>query len=485
MLKKFYFLIFCIVFSSAQVRPAAKTDGLLDILQINEGALRENALVQYIKDKFVASSIKNLDATRIAIDECLYKNDAPNKTAFEYFVKSMYQRRLSHMDDSEAALIKAIQSSDKDNDSFLSYTFLNFLGYLQTEEGKVTAAVSTYRMAKKDAIKLNNTNLQMITDINISDVYCKNAFYDQSLLYLDQAQAIGSKYWPDDQRLKNVIYYNKSENFFRMNKPDSLQIYNQKLKVSKANTYKLYTYKNRTDYYLFLLHHNYKRAINLIHQMKSDEGYIFDDGDLQNLSDAYYKNGQPDSAEFIINQLLVKPSESNHPEIKYHLYDLLGQITQQRGDYMSATLDFKLALQQSKANMDRLTQVDNISALMKLDELEGYYSQKDELYARERMWLVFAIILALLVILIIAMFYRTIKQKRHYEKLLFTAKKEELAFINSHDVRKYLTNILGLIEVIRGSDNKRKQYLEAEDYLFKSAQDLDKAIKNISKKLDD
>jgi len=270
-----------------------------------------------------------------------------------------------------------------------------------------------------------------------------------------------------------------------MNKPDSLQVYNQRLKVSKANTYKLYTYKNRTDYYLLLLHHNYKKAINLIHQMKSDEGYIFDDGDLQNLSDAYYKNGQPDSAEFIINQLLVKPSESNHPEIKYHLYDLLGQITQQRGDYMSATLNFKLALQQSKANMDRLTQVDNISALMKLDELEGYYSQKDELYARERSWLVFAIIVALLVILIIAMFYRTIKQKRHYEKLLFTAKKEELAFINSHDVRKYLTNILGLIEVIRGSDNKRKQYLEAEDYLFKSAQDLDKAIKIISKKLDD
>lgn len=246
MLKKFYFLIFCIVFSSAQVRPTAKTDGLLDILQINDGALREKALVQYIKDKFVASSIKNLDANRIAIDESLYKNDAPNKTAFEYFVKSMYQRRLSHMDDSEAALIKAIQSSDKDNDSFLSYTFLNFLGYLQTEEGKVTAAVSTYRMAKKDAIKLNNTNLQMITDINISDVYCKNAFYDQSLLYLDQAQAIGSKYWPDDQRLKNVIYYNKSENFFRMNKPDSLQVYNQRLKVSKANTYKLYTYKNPT-----------------------------------------------------------------------------------------------------------------------------------------------------------------------------------------------------------------------------------------------
>src|SRR5258708_35359329 len=107
-------------------------------------------------------------------------------------------------------------------------------------------------MANKDAIKLNDTNLQMIIDLNISDVYYKNNFYSQSLFYLDQAQAIGARFWPDDQRVKNIIYYNKSENFFRMNLPDSLMVYNEKLKKSKANTFKLYTYKNTTDYYFYL-----------------------------------------------------------------------------------------------------------------------------------------------------------------------------------------------------------------------------------------
>jgi signal transduction histidine kinase len=135
--------------------------------------------------------------------------------------------------------------------------------------------------------------------------------------------------------------------------------------------------------------------------------------------------------------------------------------------------------------MSRLNQVGNISSLIKADEIEGYYSQKNETYRTERAWLIVIIIFALLIILIIAMFYRTIKQKRHYEKLLFANTKEELAFLNSHDVRKYLTNILGLIEVIKLSENKEKEYLLAEDYLFTSAEQLDEAIKNISQKLDD
>jgi tetratricopeptide (TPR) repeat protein len=340
-------------------------------------------------------------------------------------------------------------------------------------------------MAKKNAIKLEDTNLQMITDINISDVYYKNSFYGQSLFYLGQAQAIADKFWPDDQRIRNIIYYNKAENFFRTNNADSLKFYNEKLKTSKANTYKLYTYKKRTDYYLSLLHSDYKKAINLIHAMQNDEGLKTDDEELRNLSDAYYKNGQPDSAELIIHALLSSPSQANHPENKYHFYQVLGDIAGQRGDYKSAADYFKLSLQQSAINMNRLTQVGNISSLIKTDEVEEHYLQKSKTYSRERIWLIIIILLALVTIFVVTMFYRTVKQKRHYENLLFQTKKEELAFINSHDVRKYLTNILGLIEVIKLSEKPEEQYLQVEDWLYSSSQQLDEAIKNISQKLSD
>lgn len=480
----FTLLFFCIVYV-ADARPSFNTDSLLNTLAIKERVPKERALAEYIKNNFLSSPVNELYTTKMAVDQFLVKYNVQNRPAFEYFTESMFQRRLSHIKDSEQAIVNAIRAADKNDDSFLSYIFLNCLADMQSEEGNIIGAVTSYRMANKDAIKLNDTNLQMIIDINISDVYYKNNFYSQSLFYLDQAEAIGAKFWPDDQRIKNIIYYNKSENFFRMNKPDSLMAYNEKLKKSKANTYKLYTYKNRTDYYLYLLNHNYKKAIDLIHTVQNDEGYKFDDQDLQNLSDAYYKNGQPDSARLIVNKLLSKPSEINHPEIKYHLYDVLGEIAERQNNYLLASGYFKLSLQQSEDNMNRLTQVDNISSLIKSDDIVGHYSQINESYEKERLWLIFAIILALLIILIIGMFYRTIKQKRHYEKLLFTAKKEELSFINSHDVRKHVTNILGLIDVIRLSDDKEKEFHQTENYLFSSARELDKSIKNISEKLDD
>ncbi|HEY8782811.1 MAG TPA: hypothetical protein VIM16_14395 [Mucilaginibacter sp.] len=480
----FYALFFCITFNVACAGSAFKTDSLSNILGVKEKNSREKLLAEYIRHDFAASPIGEIYAAKTDIDKFLAKYNEKNKPAFEYFAESMYQRRLSHVSDSEHAMINAIQSADKNGDSFLSYTFLNYLAGMQTEEGNVIGAVTSYRMANKDAIKLNDNNLQMIIDLNISDVYYKNYFYSQSLFYLDQAQATGARFWPDDQRVKNIIYYNKSENFFRMSKPDSLRVYNERLRQSKANTYKLYTYKNRTDYYLYLLHHEYKKAINLIHAMQNDEGYKFDDQDLQNLSDAYYKNGQPDLAKVIINGLLSKPSETNHPEIKFHLYDVLGEIAEEQNDYLAASGYFKLALQQSEDNMTRLTQVDNISSMIKSDDITGYYSQIDETYEKERLWLIFGIILALLIILVIAMFYRTVRQKRHYEKLLFVAKKEELSFINSHDVRKHLTNILGLIGVVRLSEDRENEYLQVEDHLFHSAQELDKSIKSISEKLD-
>jgi hypothetical protein len=481
----FLFLFFFIVINHANARSSLKTDSLLNIFGIKERDLKVKLLVKYIKDNLLNSPNNELYASKTGIDGFLDKYNVQDKDAYKYFNESIYQQRLLHMDACENDLIKAIQSADKNGDYFLSYTLLSYLAYIQTEEGNVVGAVSSYRIAKKNAIKLNDTNLQMIIDINISDVYYKNDFYSLSLFYLNQAEAIGNRFWPDDLRVKNSIYYNKSENFYRMNMVDSLAVYNEKLKNSKANTYKLYTYKNRTDCYLFILRHDYKKAINLIYTMQNDGGYKFEEEDLKNLSDAYYKKGQLDSAEFIVKQLLSRPSASNHPEVKYHLYNVLGQIAEQKSRYKSASDYFKLSLLQSADNMNRLNQVDNISSLIKADEIEGYYSQKSETYRTERMWLIVVIGFALLIILIIAMFYRTIKQKRHYEKLLFRTTKEELAFINSHDVRKYLTNILGLIEVIKLSENKSEEYLLAEDYLFSSAEDLDKAIKNISQKLDD
>jgi len=486
MLKKFflYFLFLTVTCGAAKATAVVNTKEFFNILQVKGKNAREKQLISYLRKTFQEVPANDVDKTKAQIINLLNKNYPESADAFGCFVVSLYQGKLLQEVESKKALVAAIYAAEKRKDDFLSCNFLNFLAFKQTEEGNVIGAVSSYRMAKKDAIKLHDTNLQMIIDINISDVYYKNDFYSQSLFYLDQAEALRNEFWPGDQRIQNIIYYNKAENFFRMRNADSLKVYNQKLKASNAHTYKLYTYKNRTDYYLFMLHNDYKKAIGLIHAMQHDEGYKFGDEDMQCLSEAFYKDGQLDSAKLLVSQLLAKPSEVNHPEVKYHLYDVLGKIAEQQNDYKLAASYFELSLQQSEDNMSRLTQVDNISSLIKVDEIEGYYSQKNQTYQRERLWLIFAVIFAFLATLVVAMFYRTIKQKRHYEKLLFETKKRELAFLNSHDVRKHLTNILGLVDVIKQSDNREKEFVQAEDHLFHSACQLDKAIQNISEKLD-
>lgn len=488
-----YFLLCSIVFSSMNSHAFAKNDSLLKIVKLSDGHEKVYQLIDYLESHFKGLPLKSLDSARQTTDKILSDYGIENRTAFECLIKSVCQGRLSHNKESEIELIKAIGYVEKNEDPFLLYILLNYLAFEQTEEGNATGAISSYRAAKIEAGKLGDDYMQLIVNINISDVYYKNNYYSQALDYLNQAESIISRFRKANERIKKnasrldiIINYNKSEIFFRTNNPDSLVVYNKKLlQTTFFSYYKLYTYQNRSTYYLYLLNHNYKKAIDLINSMRADALYKFDNRDKISLADAYYKSGQTDSSVFYINQLLEDPAETNHPDVKFHFYDILGQIAEKKGNYINATLNYKLALKKAEEYNARLTLVGNISSLIKIDEIENTYNQKNEVFERERTGLIFMVVVALFTIVIIAVIYRNVKQKRHYENLLFTAKKEELSFINSHEVRKHLTNILGLVDMIRNSRDKESEYLEAEGYLFESAEQLDKAIKNISDKLND
>ena len=110
--------------------------------------------------------------------------------------------------------------------------------------------------------------------------------------------------------------------------------------------------------------------------------------------------------------------------------------------------------------------------------------QKEEVYKRERLWLLFAIVVVVLAFIIIGLLYWNTRQRRFYERLLLSAKREELAFINSHEVRRHLSNILGIVQAIKDSDDMDNEYAQLQEYLFSSAKDLDNAIMNISEKLE-
>lgn len=482
MLRKISWLLLFLLVKFSVALPEVTPNTPQAVCLIKDGKERDSQWLAYVIGALRDGPLNNLDEKKATVEQTLSKYSADSKCPLIYFAESLYQGRLKHTQERQNALTNAIRSADKINNDFLVFKFFNFLAYNQTEEGNVIGAVSSYRMAKKYAVKLNDVISQIVTDINISDVFYKNELYNQSLFYLQQASDLSDKYYPNDQRINNVIYYNKSESFFRLNKLDSLKIYNAKLRKSKAATNKIFTYQNRTGYYLFLLNHQYKQAIGLIRAMQLNGHFDFNDRDFANLSYAYYMDGQIDSAKSVTDHLLSDPAQANHPEIKYHLYSLLAKIAEQRGHDKVASANYKLSLQQAENNMGRITRVNDISSLIKVDELENYYLQKDETYQRQRVVLILAIVFALLVALVITVFYRSVRQKRHYEMLLFSAKKQELAFINSHDVRKHLSNIMGLVDIMCADKNKDNE--RTKQYLFNSAQNLDKAIKNIAEKID-
>jgi hypothetical protein len=482
----FLLLFFCCTLNSIAAIPVKlQIDSLVSILKLNDYNLKERKLIKYIKDYVGSIQISNIKENKDKVDQYITSYNIKNRQAYELYVESIYQNRLLNSDQAQVDLLKATEIAAKARDYYLSYTFFSNLAFIQTYNGNAIGAIANFGEAKNQAIILNDAYLEVIIDINISDIYYRYDFYGQSLDYLEQAQTIVNTHHLNDPRLGNVIYNNKCENYFRMNAPDSLLKYHTLLTNSKRSTSKLHTYIERTQYYLYLLNHNYKKAIQSIIALATDKQYRYENIDKQNLADTWLKAGQPDSAKRLIDELLADKAQNNHPEIKYHLYELLGEIAAGKNNNQQAAHDYKMALDQAKDNVSKLIKVGDVSSRIKIDEIENDYFQKDKLYRKERLLLISFLFVAVLAIAVVAMFYRNIKQKRHYEKLLFTAKKEELAYINSHDIRRHLTNILGIIDVIRHSEDKEQEYSNVESHLFYSAEKLDEAIKNISKKLDE
>lgn len=477
-------LLTCCCFLAMAKTVAVKTDPLVQILEIKEQKLRARKLVAHLKTVFGSVAMADQKQACAAMHDIFTQYHTEGAAALESFIESIYLQRKGDLDGSENAVIKAIVLAKKIPDHYLAYSFYSHLAFFQNYRGNTIGAVSNFGMANKEAIIQNDADLQVVIDINISDIYYKNNFYSQSLSYLNHADSLVNKHLAAEPRLQNIVYFNKAEIYFRLNEIDSLQKYAGLLHAKERNEYKIYIYRQRTGYYLSILTGDYPTAISRITALQKDSLYRFDDDDRQYLATAYIRAGRPDSARNILDRLLADKAQNNHPEIKYHLYKLLGEAAEKQGDQKQASVAYKMALQQLEEQANRLTLVGNISSQMKIDELEGSFVKKEDALIRQRLWLIFTVIVSLLVIITVAVSYRNIKQKRFYEKLLFDSKKQELSFINSHEVRRHLANILGIVGVIKHSENKHEEYLMAEEHLLSAAENLDQSIKNISDKLD-
>lgn len=476
------FLLLICLSKTALTQPHVKKDSLVDYILLTDQAKRETKVTRYIKSFFQNAPLTQLNKKKEVITDTFARYNFENKESMLHFMESIYQKRLENLPGSQYALLKAIEEAHKSSDHLLLFQYFTHLAFLQTDEGNSIEAVNSYGFAKEEIKKVNDPYLEAVLNVNISDIYYKSGLYSQSLSYLNKAQNI-----IDDKKINRfniltLITYNKAENYFRTGNYDSLKLCHQKLFGPRNQSYKLRTFQKRTAYYLSLLHHDYKGAIKLINALLKDTAYVKNDLEEQLLADAYFSNGQIDSAKYMADKQVVQLSQANHPEIKYHLYELLGKVAQAKDDDKLAAYNFSLALGQLKQNINNLSQVGDKSSQLKINEVQSLYYVNLLRYERERLWMIFAIILAVLAVIVVAIFYRSSRQKRHYEQLLFAAKKQELASINSHEVRNHLSNILGLLDLAKDAETK-EELRNIYQHLTYSAEELDKNLKSVSEKL--
>jgi hypothetical protein len=297
-------------------QPKINQDTLASILQQKDYYIRQKKLINFIKNYIKASRPDELTAVQDTFKLFFGKYNLSNKEALSDFMNSMALYKQHNLKNAEAYMSRAVQHAATKEEPYLLFQFYSHLGFIQTDQGNFIGAIYNYRLATKEVAKLKdkikNNRPQAALNINISDLYYKSGLYAESINYLDKALALLVNDELNKAQLLSVVYYNKSENYFRMNNIDSLIAYYKKLNDPDNKNYKIFTYRQRIGYYLTLLKHDYIKAINQIKLLKQNKNYIANELEDQHLADAYYMSGQLDSAKYIIDKLLRVSTENNH-----------------------------------------------------------------------------------------------------------------------------------------------------------------------------
>jgi len=462
---------------------AIKTDSLISILKNKDATIKKRELILYLRYGFGDMPQQDLEQARAQTAQILRSAHEPDSEGLILFIDGICQYRKQNYTSAQNTFLKAIEKADQNEDHYVLYACFTHMAFIQNTLGNEIDAISYFRAAKKEATIVNDAYLQIVIDINLSDIYYRNKMFSNALFYLNEAQSLINSNQVRIQRMKNSVNYNKAEVYYQDKNFDSLKKYNRILHKSKGGTLSLYTFQKRTDYYLDVLQKRYQEAITTMAALRRDTAYHFETIDDNSLADAYFQAGQLDSAKSVVQRLITNARDNNHAELNLYLYKLLGDIEDHQNNQKEATVAYKQALSQSLEQLKRLINVGSVSSQISIDQVQNSYALRTETYKRERLWLIFIISVAGLLIVFGGLLYYNVHRKKYYEKLLFESKKNEIAFINSHEVRRHSSNIMGIMQMINHGEDKYENFIEAEQYLMTELTSLDNAIKNISDKL--
>jgi len=457
------------------------TDTLSTIVKNkSDDFIKQRQLTTLFSNRFLLSSLNDYQIKEI--DDSLNKYKVSGSKELGWLAKIFVLRRTNGLAAAEKMLIDAIGVAQNHQETYLLYYFYINLAYVQTDQNNVVGAIHNYRQARKVAHELSDLELVFSTDIGISDIFTTIGLYQQGLIYLNSSQQQVEDPVNSTSPSRATIYLNKAEIFFRIDKLDSLVRY-QKLysKYGKKSDDVVRNLK-RLDYYKLILSNQPQKAIVLIRDLLNTGNLYYKNVDRWFLAQSLYAVKNLDSSVLEAHQILRDDKYGPSP-IRLNAYRLIATVAENKNQHPLAEHYFKLALTESEGFTVKMRSVDLLSTELRQDRLDAAYQAQYLVYQKERTVLFASIAVTILIIMIIYLFYRNVIQKSNYQKLLHDTRSRELEFINSHEVRKPLANILAISVLLKEKGNTLEENNSYYEILDQQVKEMDQKLREVEMKL--
>ncbi|QNK64700.1 hypothetical protein H7F33_09570 [Pedobacter sp. PAMC26386] len=437
----------------------------------------ENLLEKLITSAIRLANEENIASNKEILLSEISKSNLPEKKAFSYEIEALYAKRLLKLEKARHYIIKALDETPQEKPKFIK--LLRILAFIDTDLENHMRAMESYLIIEKHLQQVKDTSNLVINYTNIADLYIKSNLYEEAINALNTAYNLATH--QEKEYIPNILYENKAIAYFHLKNMDSLQHYANKIINDEARSSNS-TVAHRLKYMALLLKKD-KEALNEIKVLINDPKDADKLFTNLHLAEAYLVFNQIEKSKKLIFKLLSSDDLKNLGYMRNKLFNLLGDAYLKSKDFELSAQYYKKGSDQSALNTIRMMKTGSILNLLKYDEIKKKYVVAQENLEVRQNYLLLFIMVAGMIILTFIFLYRSLKIKKKYDELMFNKLNSEISFINSHEVRRYLSNILGIIMVIKMSEDRNEAYSEFEDALFDSAENLDISIKSIAAKL--
>jgi hypothetical protein len=438
----------------------------------------DNNLFDLCKTYIINSRSDSVTANADIFVTVISKSNLDNKKSFIYEIRALEAKRLIKLYKAKYYILQALNTPPVHQDQL--QVLLSLLAFIDTDLENYSEAMKTYHQLENLLIEIKNDQKLIFNFINVADLYNKGGLHREALLSLNKAYQLIDKQKSPDALI--LTYENIALTYFYLNNLDSLELYSNKVTTIGRRSNIGSIALHRLKYMIFMLKRD-PLAIGEIMAIMKDPNDADKLTTSFQLAQAYLEFKQTKQAKAIILKMLNTGDLKDLVYRNSKLYAFLGDIYEQERDFKSASLNYQKSLAKLSINAENQLKADNIkSSIEYFDINDKYIAAKNELSVR-RSYLILFVIIAALIIFKLYFLYRNLRIKKELEKVMFNQFNYELSMMSSHEVRRHLANVLGLITVIRLSEDKYVEYVELENALFESVEKLDCAIKDIIEKL--